>query len=202
MGTGRFYTLLILASVHAGAAPHGPVFTLRIRLMNRAGVPRGVVEGIQREASRLLGHAGIRLDLRDCRQVMGFEPPECTAPAAPDELLMELLPGHCSNRDAALGYARAGLYGAVFLGRADDLAREQIASREDILAHVIVHEAAHLLTGGHTHSVAGIMHAMWGLQDLRQIATRSQCFNPQEIAEIRAAIARVQTVAVSKPPPR
>jgi hypothetical protein len=192
MGTGRLYTAFVLASVSATAVPHDrPTLALRIRLLNRAGVPRRAVEGIEREAARLLGHAGIRLELRDCRPVMGFEPPGCDAPAAPAEVLVELLPGHCSSRDEILGYARPGLYAAVFVGRAEDLAREQIASREDILAHVIVHEATHMLTGGHTHSVAGIMHATWGLQDLRQIATRGQSLNAREIEGIRAAMARL-----------
>lgn len=126
--------------------------------MNRAGVPAGVVAGIQRQAERVLGHAGIQVQLRNCVPVMGLLPRSCEEPAAPAEVLLELLPGHAVPSQV-LGYAQPGSYAAVFPGRAEDLARQDIATRDDILAHAVVHEAVHMVTGARQHAASGVMHA-------------------------------------------
>ncbi len=158
-----------------------------MRLLNRARLPSPSVGRIESEAVRLLAQADVRLDFRDC-PAGGF--PACAAPPGAGEIDMELLAGDSPANRNTLGYARKGVYAAVYCGRAEVLAREGIASREEIIAQAVAHETLHMLLGGDRHSVDGVMRRVWDRSDLERIAQGSHGFNARERKALHAAVVR------------
>jgi hypothetical protein len=166
-----------------GPCGGSPLLHVPVRLSNRSGLPPADIGRIELEAARILARAGIRLDFLDC-------PPACAEPLGPAEIAIQLLAGDSPLNRRELGFARPGLFAAVYCGRAEDLAAEQIASRDEIIAHAIVHETAHMLLTKHEHSMSGIMRPVWNRADLERIASRSQNFVPQQTRALREAAAR------------
>ena len=54
-----------------------------------------------------------------------------------------------------------------------------------LLAHVLVHEIAHILEGVNTHSESGIMKALWSDEDLFEMMKKPLTFTASDIRIIR-----------------
>jgi hypothetical protein len=58
-----------------------------------------------------------------------------------------------------------------------------------LLAHVLVHEIAHILQGVSRHSKTGIMKATWGPEDYFQMRTKPLEFTDEDVALIHRGLA-------------
>jgi hypothetical protein len=78
----------------------------------------------------------------------------------------------------SLAYARLyeGIHIVIFYDRIQQ--RNRPAA---VLAHVMVHEIAHILQGEYRHSESGIMKATWGPEDFAEMAFRPLAFTPEDV---------------------
>ena len=58
-----------------------------------------------------------------------------------------------------------------------------------ILAHVMVHEIAHVLEGIDRHSKEGVMKSQWTLDDFKKMAYKPLPFYPEDVLLIRQGVA-------------
>jgi hypothetical protein len=69
-----------------------------------------------------------------------------------------------------------------------------------LLAHVLVHEIAHMLEGVDRHSKSGIMKAQWDEEDFAELHWKPMEFAPEDIDLIYLGLAsRARTVALETP---
>jgi len=89
----------------------------------------------------------------------------------------------------ALAYALVfeGDHIRVFYDRIKDPSRPQATSL--LLAHVMVHEIAHILEGIDGHSDHGIMKAFWTADDVVQLVYQPLPFDPHDVLLIRSGLA-------------
>ena len=70
-----------------------------------------------------------------------------------------------------------------------DRIRSDVAPRSALLAHLLVHEIAHILQGTDQHSKSGVMKAVWTHQDHLQMRTGALPFTPGDVELIRLGLA-------------
>lgn len=99
----------------------------------------------------------------------------------------------------ALAYARVfeGDYIRVFYDRVENPSRPQ--STAMLLAHVMVHEIAHILEGVDGHSERGIMKAFWTPDDVVKLAYQPLQFDPADVVLIHKGLANRSRTATNAP---
>jgi hypothetical protein len=151
-------------------------------------------------ARKVLALAGVRSEWRDCTEPPGGAGARCDPKAGSGEILLEVLGPHqrAALRESGdvLGIAmlprdgsRAS-YAAVFLDKADAMARLGGASTTQILGHAMAHELGHLLLESKQHSDTGLMRAQWSGPDLQRAAWGQLLFTSADSARLRAGAAR------------
>jgi hypothetical protein len=78
----------------------------------------------------------------------------------------------------------------VFLHRAVDLAKNELAPWTGILGQLIAHELGHLLLGTNSHFLVGIMRATWRAAEIKQALMGNLVFTPEQVNQIRADLQR------------
>src|SRR6202162_4882940 len=170
---------LMAATVGMAAEPRQPQQKLTVYLRENARVPPEVRAPALDLANKMFATIGIRLDWRS------GEPPR-TSSTRPIGIELatdppaNLLPG-------ALGSAMP--YEGVHIRVFYDRLQSDVAPRSVLLAHVLVHEIAHILQGTDQHSASGVMKAVWTHPDHVRMRTEALPFTPQEIARIRLGLA-------------
>jgi hypothetical protein len=71
-----------------------------------------------------------------------------------------------------------------------------------LLAHVMVHEIAHVLGGVDYHSRAGVMKARWTAEDYRAMLWKPLPFTEYDVDVIRSGLARLRARALAADNPR
>jgi len=170
---------LIAAAVGVGAESREPQQVLTVYLRESGHVPPEVRGPAVYLATKMFATIGIRLDWRS------GEPPRTssTRPIGVElatDTPANLLPG-------ALGSALPfeGVHIRVFYDRI----RSDVVPRSVLLAHVLVHEIAHILQKTDQHSESGVMKAVWTHRDRVQMRIEALPFTPQDIALIRVGLA-------------
>jgi hypothetical protein len=170
---------LMAAMVGVGAEPKPPQQKLTVYLRESGHVPPEVRGPAVYLANKMFATIGIRLDWRS------GEPPgtASTRPIA-IELAIDtpanLLPGALGS---ALPYE--GVHIRVFYDRI----RSDVVPRSVLLAHVLVHEIAHLLQGTDQHSESGVMKAVWTHSDYVRMRTEALSFTPGDVKLIQIGVA-------------
>jgi len=170
---------LMAAMVGVAAEPKQPQQKLTVYLRENARVPPEVRAPALDLANKMFATIGIRLDWRS------GEPPRTssTRPIAIElatDTPANLLPG-------ALGSAMP--YEGVHIRVFYDRLQSDVAPRSVLLAHVLVHEIAHILQGTDQHSNSGVMKAVWTHQDHLQMRTGALPFTPGDVELIRLGLA-------------
>ncbi|HTD43653.1 MAG TPA: hypothetical protein VK687_05710 [Bryobacteraceae bacterium] len=170
---------LMAAMVGVAAEPKQPQQKLTVYLRDNATVPPEVRAPALDLANKMFATIGIRLEWR------GGEPPRTSATRSIGIELAtntpaDLLPG-------ALGSAMP--YEGVHIRVFYDRIRSDAAPRSALLAHVLVHEIAHIVQGTDQHSNSGVMKAVWTHQDHVQMRTGALPFTPGDIELIRLGLA-------------
>jgi hypothetical protein len=171
---------LMAAMVGVAAEPGQPQQKLTVYLRDNAAVPIAVRAKALELANQMFAAIGVRLDWRS------GEPPR-TSSTRPIGIELtahtseKLLPG-------ALAYALPyeGVHIRVFYDRIERVVPGLSAV---VLAHVLVHETAHILEGIYRHSDSGVMKADWTKQDHLQMGVEVLSFAPEDVKLIRLGLA-------------
>ncbi len=169
-----------------------------VHVRNYAGVPREALTAAEGIARTVLGRAGVESEWRHCTEPSLGRGPRCEPPAGPGEILLEVLgPRQCTalrGSSEVLGLAllpkdgsRAS-YAAVFLDKAEALARDSGASTAQVLGHAMAHEIGHLLLETPEHSATGLMRARWSGSELQRAAWGHLLFTPEQCARMRGGV--------------
>jgi hypothetical protein len=169
---------MMTAGMSAAADPPNEV---HIYVLGAQHVDLLVTRGAQHQASEMLRSAGVRVVWKkgwlSCA--------ECGTP----QLVLQY--GHDPSRAPdVLGYAFP--YGNG-VGGITILYRRIVAKRrrpEKVLAHVIVHEVAHMLQGLAYHSDTGVMKAWWSPKDYEQMERAPLAFTAHDIHLIQLGLAK------------
>ena len=170
---------LVVTMVGVAAEPKQPQQKLTVYLRETTAVPLAVRAPAVGLANKMFATIGIRLDWRS------GEPPR-TSSARPIGIELatdtpaNLLPGALAS---AMPYE--GVHIRVFYDRI----RSDVVPRSVLLAHVLVHEIAHLLQGTDQHSGSGVMKAVWTHRDHVQMRIEALPFTPQEVERIHLGLA-------------
>jgi hypothetical protein len=172
---------------------------ISIRVYNYAKVERRILVGAQKEATRILGQAGIATAWLDCPlEPAEFEDhPACQQPLGPADIVLRLIPGSMEKGlpfdHSKVGFAfltkegpRGSLAG-VFYQRIFALTRGDDFALGVGLGRAAAHEIGHLLLRSEGHTARGIMRANWSGRDFRG-RTEILSFTPDQASKMRAEV--------------
>jgi hypothetical protein len=171
----------IMAALMAGMTPtvaHAgqPQQKVTVYLRDRANIHPEVRIPAEALAARIFGKIGISLE-------WGTREP---AGESSQPIFIELVRGTPENRmPGALAYALPyeGIHITVFFDR-----MEKMPGPGTVLAHVMVHEIAHVLQGISRHSEAGVMKAHWTAKDFGDMSYKPLVFTALDVELIYAGL--------------
>jgi hypothetical protein len=186
-------------SARACARPAAQELTITVRVYNYAQTPSTMLAEAEREASRILGEAGLKSAWLDCPIVPSTDIPQnpCPEPIEAAEVRLRILsvPVRNSLHDTAYGFAIAPALASVYSEAALRFARNDEGEFEApiVLGCAIAHEIGHLLLGSNSHSISGVMCAHWERKHIRQALMGAMLFSPAEAKLIQAEMRRRTT---------
>lgn len=170
--------------------------TVTVSVFSDISIPEQVLEIAEQRASQIFSSAGIDVDWIHCIHGPSTTPDQlCRKSYGPRDRVLRITSQVWSaGSDAAFGVAwlaadGSGRYADVFWTRAQELHTNSNVELGRILGAVMAHEIAHLLLGGNSHSVAGLMHARWGADELERIAMGTLFFSPEQGKRMRVGLA-------------
>jgi hypothetical protein len=192
--TALFYATVLIAKVLLAGPPQTSV-DITVRVYDWAHVEPGILSMAKDEVSRIFREARVGIVWLDCSSSTSEaeHSPICTQACPWGQFALRIVsdvpPGF---KDASLGAAfnETGIYANIFCNRVDEVAREGIATRSQILGAAMAHELGHLLLDLRGHSDFGIMRGRWTAQDLRSASMGGLLFTPTERALIRRSAMR------------
>jgi hypothetical protein len=135
-------------------------------------------------ANEIFASVGVRIDWRQSK-------PSPTPSRSTGSIYVEMRTSTPKRRmPKALAFAipDAGGHITVFYDRIKEAAQFEPTSNP-LLAHVLVHEIAHILKGNAKHSDGGIMKATWSQKDIRAMRWRPLPFGGEDVESIKAGLA-------------
>ncbi|HZQ50617.1 MAG TPA: hypothetical protein VFB14_00375 [Bryobacteraceae bacterium] len=178
--------LLLIGAAAAGQDGTAALPSITVRVYLRSSVPGPIIGLAKLIARDMFAQAGLRLNWWTRRQ-----PPN---PADQVITIDITSPTPETLHRGALAYALPyeGIHIRVFYDRLERLANGR-AILPSLLAHVLVHEIAHILEGISRHSDEGVMKARWTLQDLREMARKPLPFERRDLELIHLGLMRLPT---------
>jgi hypothetical protein len=173
--------------------------TLTVVVFDYAGVSDGSINELESLSTLLLSRVGIRTQWVHCLgHAQGSRPKPCDASLEKGTVVIRILgthPGRQRNLGDPLGAAMveegyASIY-ASEIRKFEDLYGLPAGS---VMAYAMTHEIGHLLLGK-KHSASGIMRAVWGTSECREMAHRWLGFSAAE----RQALLRAVPAQDGKP---
>jgi hypothetical protein len=186
----RFYRLIVLAGAVGACADAGQTKRTKeekvtVYMENDANVPSPVLSRARTLAAEMFGGAGVRVEWRVGRR-------------SESQLLQERAiavrvtldtPGEFKSSVGAYAVPSEGVHITVLYEHlAWSLAKPSLAPA--LLAHVLVHEIAHILEGTARHSVTGIMKANWTSADYYDMQTKTLPFASEDVDLIHRGLAQ------------
>ena len=135
-------------------------------------------------ANEIFASVGVKIDWRQYKPSPSLSRPE-------GSVFVEMLsnaPRRRMPKAVAFAVPDAGGHITVFYDRIKEAAQFELTSNP-LLAHVLVHEIAHILQGNAKHSDGGIMKATWSQKDIRAMRWRPLPFGEEDVQSIRAGLA-------------
>jgi len=145
---------------------------------NEANVPQDVKDRAEELAACMFASVGVTIDWRNGGPSASFS----------ERAIVIRLARNTPNTEkpGALAYAmpQEGVHIVVFWDR-----MEFGLIRNELLAHVMVHEITHILEGVCRHSESGIMRAQWTDNDHKVMKTHPLPFAPDDVELIQRGLA-------------
>jgi hypothetical protein len=198
-----------LDAVFAQVAAFSPM--IRLRVDNYTQASPAILSEAEREASRILNEADLRIVWLNCpvrHSTTGSQDP-CQEPLEVTDIVLRIVPQPTQNKfqDTVFGFSVVPVLATVYYNHALRRAKSDNAEFETpiILGSVIAHEVGHLLLGSNSHSISGVMQPRWERKQIRQAMTGTLLFTPgqaklmQEETQTRM---RLQTASVNERPVR
>ena len=180
-----------------GALEEASPVTLHITLYNRAGLSSAEIERMTRTVSYILDLAGIKITTVLCPQRLegSASPAECGTAPGPAEMALEVLrspPRELARHrlGSILGSTRVNEAGTmssqVYYIEALQLAAQSgLVETPKLLGYALAHEIGHALLATDGHSASGVMRAVFGQAELREMAWGRLRFSPSEACLLR-----------------
>jgi hypothetical protein len=199
---------LTLCLLIAAAWPHGmgastSAKEITIRVHNYSRVEPKEMAEAQAVAGRILSRAGVETQWQHCTMPPARPPSQTGCAGAADgvtNLIVRILPEHMSHKIAGrsrqLGTSistREGVFPTdayIFFDRVVNLSGDERTAWPTLLGAAMAHEVGHLLLGGDSHSAEGIMRAVWGREEIKQILMGLLTFTPRQAEQMRADVDR------------
>lgn len=194
-------SLMLLAANSFGGTPTSETTKslprIRAGVYNLARVDRDILDGAKEQAARILGRAGVRMDLVDCPVSAGEvdEYPGCSALRGDAAIFLRIRtsPTRLSGRRNVYGVALLpkdggfGKYADVYADAGVVAQRKQMRASV-FLGTLLAHEIGHLLLERASHSASGIMSSPWRAGDLVLAAQGSLLFTAKEASLLRDGV--------------
>jgi hypothetical protein len=159
--------LVMAASACAGEASQR--MDRRVTVCSGMGTDFAIPRAQQIAAGMFAG-IGVRIDWKSERAC----PPDAIRISFSQQTDRDFMPGSCA-------YAKPyeGIHIVVFYDRLRQ--GGQPNRLPGVLAHVMVHEIAHILQGVHRHSESGVMKAVWTTDDFNEMAFKPLPFTQIDV---------------------
>ncbi len=178
--------LTLRASELRPTAQHNAQKDVKI-CMEVGAAPPWVVVQAKSFAAKMFADIGVGIEWYYDRR-------HCHVP--PEEFLVVLLSTGAPDGELpdALAYSRLAdrVHIEVFYNRVAKMVDP--SQVPNVLAHVLVHEIAHMLEGINRHSTEGVMKAHWDARDFLQMSGRALNFAPEDVELIQRGLAQRETM--------
>jgi hypothetical protein len=171
----KITTLTILAAAACAAGEAQRKVTVCMLEEIGLGTERTQVAQARGIASEMFAPVGVKLDWR------------CPKSGPQGTIVISLATGSENLKPGELAYALPyeGTHIVIFYNRVRKIGPSRIAG---VLAHVIVHEIAHILQGFPRHSATGIMKARWDANDFSYMDWKTLRFTDDDIDLIQRGL--------------
>jgi hypothetical protein len=154
--------------------------TIIVELFDHAGLSAETLTQAKNDVSRIYGDVGVEVLWTDV-----------AVKDAHGRFVIHLIIRPKAARPRVMGNAFSESRGTggtafVYRDRVLDVARARDVDVARVLAYAMAHEMGHLLLPYPSHAAAGIMHADWDGDELRDMAAGSLRFTPAQANAIRA----------------
>ncbi len=175
-------------------APLGQESECHVLVSNYAGVDQRTVSAAMERAAEIFRQTGVSLRWRE----LPADPDEAGQTRWAGDAYVRILPHSMtvrltsSERRMGTSFGRLAYVFYDYVEQFRNLRPE--VPREQLLAHVLVHELAHLLLGADSHSARGMMRARWDPNvEMRQMVASRLRFSSNEAKRIRLAVEALRT---------
>jgi hypothetical protein len=166
--------------------------TLMVLVHDYAGLSDSAINELETVSAVLLSRAGIRIQWVHCLgHQQGPRPTLCDANLETGSVLIRILaahPGHPNKLGDPLGSAVVeNSFASLYVSEIRKYADHNGLPAGTLMAYAATHEIGHLLLG-ENHSSSGIMRAVWGRTEYRDIAQRWLGFSAAERQALQEAV--------------
>lgn len=155
---------------------------LAVVVFDYTGLSDSSMNELESLTALLLSRAGIHTQWVDCLgHAQGPRPALCVANLETGTVMIRILathPGHPSN---------LGGYASIYASEIRKYEDHNGLPAGSLMAYAATHEIGHLLLGG-KHSASGIMRAVWGKSEYRDMAQRWLGFSAAERQALMRAV--------------
>jgi hypothetical protein len=185
-------TMCTAAAAGAQENPATGERTLSVLVYDYAGLSDSSMNEMESLSAVLLSRAGIRVQWVHCLgHPQGPRPALCDANLETGSVLIRILaahPGHPNKLDDPLGSAVVeNGYASLYASEINKHADRNGLPAGSLMAYAATHEIGHLLLGPN-HASSGIMRAVWGKTEYRDMAQRWLGFSAAERQALPRAI--------------
>jgi hypothetical protein len=152
-----------------------------------------VLEQAEREASRILGAAGVEISWLNCPKGIRNTKETCHHSLNSAEFVLHILQTGKASTDFVFGLSfldenGAGTYCDIFFNRIEEAHRDSGINISRLLGAVAAHELGHLLLGSHAHSNMGIMTPRWVGEALRSMNMGRLLFTREQASRMQVRL--------------